>query len=235
MLYQLRRGRIRPSRIVVFETNRAIFSKLAEAKRRLSMSFNGQEIESLAMIELAVRNEGANTIEDIQFEIEVDESVRILAIQPQAAPYGVAIKDGELDSSSRAITISYLNPFSLGKHEVRLAMFCEAAPPAIELRGGGKGWSLDFLGQEELEALEKRRRRAMLPIGMVILVLYFGSVIALGFLVNLLLNRFFAGWTGESWQGALFLVCWGGLIGLLSWAWSKALGIIDLLLKPYPD
>lgn len=199
------------------------------------MLFNGQEIESLAMIDLVVRNEGASTIEGIEFTIEVDEQARILAIQPQPAPPGVTIGHLESDPSEWEVIIDYLNPMSLAKEQVRLAVFCEPEPDVVQAKGGGKGWSLDFLDQAELEARKAKSQRArafiLLAFTPVALLCIYAAM-AFGRFVE---DRFFPDPTQQWWQGILVLaaVC-GVAVGLL-WPLFKMVDVIMEDLAPFPE
>lgn len=235
LFYQWRRGRIRPSKIVVFEANRTLFTKLPEAEKRLSMAFNGREIESLAMIDLAVRNEGASTIENIHFKVEVDEPVRILAVQPQITPPGVMIDYAESDPNTWAITIGYLNPVALLKEQVRLAVFCEPEPGEIDARGGGKGWALEFLDRAELEARKARSERMRSLVLIPFLVLTFAWIGGVMTFSPFLEDRVF-GPPPEWWKPILLIATEIGLV--LAGIFVIALifdPIMKHLSKPYAD
>jgi len=204
LVYQWYRRRPRPSKIVVFEANRTLFGKLPEVKRRLSIAFNGQEIESLAMIDLVVRNEGASTIENIDFTVEVNEQARILAIEPQPLPPAVAMTTGytQSDPNRWEVSMDYLNPVSLGEEQVRLTVFCAPEPDAIEVRGGGKGWSSEFLTKAEVKARKRKAELAVVPVGIALFPL--AILCLLG--ITSLLDYFFPGWRDQSWGGIAGLV-----------------------------
>jgi len=229
------RGRTRPSKIVAFEVNRTLFRKLPEAERRLSVAFNGQEIESLSMIDLAVRNEGPNTIENIHFKVQVDEQARILAIQEQATPPGVKVDYAQSDPSTWAVSVNYLNPRSLAKEQVRLAVFCEPEPDDIDAKGGGKGWSLEFLDRAKLEARKARREqiRSLLIIPILVVTLaWFGGVMTFG---RFLEDRVF-GPPPEWWKPILIIAT---VLGLMFGGIFVIFRIIDPIMKhlskPYAD
>lgn len=231
------RGRIRPSKIVVFEANRTLFTKLPAAERRLFMTFNGEEIENLTMIDLTVRNEGASTIEDIDFTIEVNEQAEILTVEPRFAPPGVTVDcEAAPRSIRRVISISHLNPLSLAKEQVRLVMFCEPEPDAVHIRGGGKGWSLEFLGQPELEARKAKRERVrnlmVIPI-MAAMMAWLVGLIAFGIFLE---DRFFPRATRDWWQVVPLVA---SVLGVMFGGFFAILRIFDPIMKrlskPYPD
>lgn len=230
--YTWYRGRSRPSKIIVFEANRTLFGKLPEAERRLSIAFNGEEIQSLAMIDLAVRNEGASTIENIHFTIQVNEEARILAVEPQTSPDGVLIAVGESDLDGWEVTIDYLNPLSLHKEQVRLAVFCEPEPEAIQVRGGGKGWSLEFLRQAEAPVRRDKAGwlEALLALGVtgVFIFALFGSLR----LAELILGHAFPDVALEWWMIAGLAL---GIAAVSFLAWIKSFDVLRWLFRRYPD
>jgi len=224
------RGRSQPSKIVVFEANRTLFTKLPAAQKRLSMAFNGREVESLTMLDLVVHNEGMKPVEDIHFKVEVDEPGRILAIQPQVTPPGVMIDYAESDPNTWAITIGYLNPVALAQEQVRLAVFCEPEPGEIDARGGGKGWSLEFLREGELKALKTRRERLTIPATMLVTFLFIGFLFTALPLAEFVLGLIFPDatipWLAVAGLGFT-------MMALAFWLWIKWFRIMERLSEPY--
>jgi hypothetical protein len=161
----------KPSRIVVEEKQRiepVLVRK--DIRERISISFDGREVNQLGQIFVDIFNEGNKTITNPILTIQFPEDIEIL--------------DGSLDDSLSGtvekvrnianIKFNFLNSRKEHRQVVKLSLVVNGAIGNIKVSGSGEGWSIRHIALLTTEQLKKRAK--------VIIVL--GVILFIGLLIN---------------------------------------------------
>ena len=158
-LYWVAFIRKKPSKILIEELfGTALLQTPKQLTEDVKILFRDEPIEKLYMITFRVRNIGAKTIKDILFDVTVEEPTEILSIIQASWPYGADFSStyrGNINTNR----ITYLKAFREHGDEAQFALLFDSKPTDLDVRGGGKDWSIAFLSSGLKDHIDETARQ----------------------------------------------------------------------------
>lgn len=151
ILWQL--NRTKTSRIVcaILGTSSTvrIDPKVASA---VSVTYKGEAVPSLSVLELAIYNDGDSTISNVELVIKLPDPTVILDFENDCPITTVE----QLDRGELRLSRPYLNAYGRHREQVNLKIICRTSAETVTLVGGGAGWSTRTEKFIDLPSVPKR-------------------------------------------------------------------------------
>ncbi len=169
-------SRRRAQKIVCEEAGKVSLIKILDiVKDRIAISFDGTPVEGLALLEIAISNEGMETIRDISLDVIFPQNTKVLKADAQITPEipGLCV-DAQIEDNQLRVRIPYLNPRRKHKHKVRLRVVVDGDVENVRIAGGGEGWSVE---QVRIPSMKVLRKRVLIVSSSLLLVIFAGKPI----------------------------------------------------------
>lgn len=169
-------SRRRVQKIVCEEAGKVSLIKIWDiVKDRIAISFDGTPVERLALLEVAISNEGMETIRDISLDVIFPQNTKVLKPDTQSTPEIPGLSVGaQIEDNQLRVHIPYLNPRRKHKHKVRLRVVVDGDVEDVRIAGGGEGWSVE---QVRIPSMKVLRKRALIMISSLLLAFFAGKPI----------------------------------------------------------
>lgn len=154
----------KPSRIVVKEERRIEPITVKKSiKDKISISFDGREVENLGQLFIDIYNEGNKSITNPKISIQLPSDIKILSCEFVGSNLGSI----EIDENIATVSFDYLNPYSEHKHIELLSFVTDGIADNISAQGSGDGWSIRHVALPTVK--QGRRDTKIFFIGLVAL------------------------------------------------------------------
>lgn len=133
-------SRKKPKRLVMTETaNISLLDIRAKIRKRMGITFDGEEINALRQLEFEVYNEGMEVIVKPCITVTLSPEAMVLdcfvSINGDQPPY-------EISENKIAITLPFVNSIQDHSEIITIAILADDIYGSAKVSGGGEGWSV---------------------------------------------------------------------------------------------
>lgn len=110
---------------------------------KVQVTYNGHPARSLAILEIAVYNDGATTVNDVDLTIALPSTTRIIEVEfPNPRAADTVAKVLRFNDSTLQIQAPYMNTLCGHNDKLLLKLMCDGDINDVSVQGRGKGWSV---------------------------------------------------------------------------------------------
>lgn len=135
--------RRRAVRVVVREMGRASLVSVSSAVRnQIEVTFVGQPVSNLGLVQLQISNHGSDPISDVRFSVSTRAPTKILLGYQVPDTSAVSVEFTKGSDSEMTVGIPYLNNAAEHHHVLRVGVIVDGTDEELIVRGSGAGWSV---------------------------------------------------------------------------------------------
>lgn len=120
----------------------------SEVKKDVVITYKGKPVETLYLSEFVFRNNGSETIDDVEINFDVVGDIIETHVE-NSLPKRTA-KAETISQENIQITIPFLNPEKLYDDKVRVRLFSLTPLSVKKVSGGGREWKVEFIDRNKL-------------------------------------------------------------------------------------
>lgn len=160
-------GRTRPQRVVCRQiSSSTLVDVKKQVKERISVHFDDSIVTRLSQTTIEISNMGEEVINPAKIKFAANEDATILDASYTTIPEGKALsvsthtEDPDLPNNEVIMELPFLNSFPKHGETVMLDFIYDGSINEFRTTGGGEGWSLKYVSQED--QVKKARRWSVL-------------------------------------------------------------------------